>query len=114
LRGENVEVVRVQDDPLVRLRVDRLPEFGGIVMILQVDVDQSGVLARLEADRATIARQLSGAAEVDREGETVGDVRLGGIAVDEADAAVQAPRSAVAGGGGAAAEAELVQPRAGA
>ena len=76
LRGEDVELVRVEDQPPVGPGADELPEILDLVGPDTVDVDHVGVALRAVADEPLRAD----AAELDAQHEPVADVE---VAVDE-------------------------------
>ena len=82
-RGEDVELVGIEDQALVAPRLDRLPELGDVVARAAVDVDQAGVALGAVADEAVVAE----AGEIDADRHAVGEVGRG--CVDEALALMQ-------------------------
>src|SRR5579862_1276309 len=70
-RREDIEFIRIEDEPLVAPSDDRLPEFAGRVGARPVDVDHLAVLDRAVAD--DLARRP---VKTDAEDQTVANVRL--------------------------------------
>ena len=74
-RGEDIEFVGVEDQPLVGTRADRLPEIVAAIGAGTVDVDDVAVLLRAVADD-----RPRRAAQSDAQDQAVAQVEL---AVDE-------------------------------
>src|SRR5271170_4178803 len=83
-RGEDIELVRVENEPFVAPGDDRLPELGRRIGARQVDVDHFAVLDRAIAD--DLARR---AFESDTQDKPVANIDL---AVDQRALAVTRPK----------------------
>ena len=82
-RGQDIELVRVQNDVARFGRLDRVPEFERVEHAAFVDVDDVGVMLGAPADMRNVAVAL----EIDRQAEAAFDI---GVAIDQRRFAMQA------------------------
>src|SRR4029453_17615422 len=78
LRGEDIELVRVEHEAAVAAQMHRLPELIGVMSADRIDIDHAGIAAGAIADEASRRNRR----EADAQIESLAD---GGFALDQAD-----------------------------
>src|SRR5262245_11569170 len=89
LRGEDVELVRVENEAAVAAEMHRLPELIGVVSPDRIDIDHAGIAAGAIADEALRRNRLEADAQIESFANR-------GLAFDQADIGMNLAQGPVA------------------